>query len=274
MNDLLSNPAFQSGVLPFIVALVALLVLKQAGWFWAGLAFSIAFFCSVYFAVGFQIQPLTSTRKIILLVAIATLAGLLADVFRGNRVLITWISGLLAAVAVAWVIWPVVRRQEGAELWIILLPSILYVAWTVSSVESLRIKSSSISMAILALGFGTGFSALLGASALLGQLGIAAGASASAYVMVRLFRGDFSLGSTFILPAALLIGLLGIAATIFAKLPWYVLVILSIIPLAIRLPVNAHLSEFRKILLLSSYVLPIAIIAVVVTWRITGAPVI
>ena len=73
MNELLTNPAFQSGVAPFFVALIISAVLQRTmGWFWAGFGLIAAFLVNVFFTTGFEMTPLTSTRKIVLLGIVCT----------------------------------------------------------------------------------------------------------------------------------------------------------------------------------------------------------
>src|SRR5256886_5322385 len=75
MQEMLANPAVQGGLAPFIAALTvaALLAPFRLG----GLAVVAAFATAVYFIAGFTFEPLTATRKIILLGFAAPLAGLL-----------------------------------------------------------------------------------------------------------------------------------------------------------------------------------------------------
>ena len=147
-----------------------------------------------------------------------------------------------------------------------LLPSLLYTGWLTASSETQSEKADQGSMLALALGLGTGISAMLGASALIGQLGIAIGAIAGAYLILLLFKQDIKLGSNFMLPVGLLCGLLGIAAVIYASLPWYSLIPLVAIPAVVHIPLSNELSKFKKLLLLASATLPLTIISIVITW--------
>src|SRR5204863_197146 len=82
--EMLANPAVQGGLAPFIAALVvaALLAPLRLG----GLAVVAAFATAVYFIAGFTFEPLTATRKIILLGLAAPLAGIVIDfAFRPTR---------------------------------------------------------------------------------------------------------------------------------------------------------------------------------------------
>lgn len=270
MSNLLTNPAVQSGIIPFIVALVAAWVLRRAGWLWSGLGFAIAYYVSVYFAAGLQFTPLTSTRKILILGIVTIGLGLVIDALKQKPRFLPVIIFVASAAAVTWVIWPVVNREQGGAFWLMLLASILYAGWLTTATETLRTRTDRGAMLALALGLGTGISAMLGASALLGQLGIAIGAIGGAYLLLQLLKQDILLGSNFALPVGLLNGLLGIAAVIYASLPWYSLLPLALLPATAHLPVRGELSKFKKLLLLALYTLPMTIIAIIITW-ITGS---
>jgi hypothetical protein len=274
MNDLLVNPAVQSGFIPLVVALICVFILKRAGWYWSGLAFAIAYFTSVYFTVGLQLTPLTSTRKTLILAIAAIVLGLVLDVVinvaRQKPRVVFGALFAAGACAVIWVVWPVASRQEGAELWLTLLPSMLYAGWITAGTQTLHDKSDEGAMVALALGLGTGISALLGASALLGQLGIAIGAIAGAYLIMLVFNQEVKLGSNFTLPIGLLNGLIGVGAVLYASLPWYTLLPLVLIPATIYIPVTSERSKFFKLLMLALLTLPLTIIAIVIAWSTTG----
>ena len=266
MNDLLANPAIQSGIIPFVIAIITAWGLRRMGWLWSGLGFAIAYYVSVYFAAGFQFTPLTSTRKILILGIIAIVVGLGVDFLKQKPHFLSPIMFILGAAAMSWVIWPVAARQEGADFWMMLLPALVYAGWLTASSELLRSKADEGAMVALTLGLGTGISAMLGASALLGQLGIAIGAIAGGFLILLLLKQDMQLGSNFTLPVGLLSGLLGIAAVVYASLPWYSLLPLLLIPAMINIPVVGSSSKFKKLLMLAFYTLPLTIISVVITW--------
>ena len=271
MNDLLANPAIQSGIMPFVIALIAAWGLRRLGWVWSGLGFAIAYYVSAYLAAGFQFTPLTSTRKILILGMTAIALGLAVDFLKHKPRFLPAVIFVLGAAAMSWVIWPVAARQEGGEYWMMFLPSLIYAGWITAATESLRSKPDEGAMVALTLGLGTGISAMLGASALLGQLGIAIGAIAGGYLILLLLKQSIQLGSNFMLPVGLLSGILGIAAVVYASLPWYSLLPLLIIPAIIRIPVAGDSSKFKKLLFLAMYSLPFTIISVVITWISSGS---
>ena len=259
MSELLANPAIQSGIIPFTISMLAAWGLRRLGWVWSGLGFAIAYYVSVYLAAGFQFTPLTSARKILILGIVSIVLGLAVDFLKQKPRLLPAVLFALGALAMGWVIWPVAARQEGGEFWMMLLPSLAYAGWLTASSWSLHSKPDQGAMLALALGLGTGISAMLGASALLGQLGIAIGAIAGGYIILLLLKQDIKLGSNFMLPVGLLSGLLGIAAVIYASLPWYSLLPLLLIPAMVYIPVAGASSKFKKLLMLSLYTLPFTI---------------
>ncbi|WP_455222377.1 hypothetical protein [Kaarinaea lacus] len=271
MSNLLTNPAIQSGIIPFVVALIAAWGLRRVGWVWSGLGFAIAYYISVYLAAGFQFTPLTSTRKILILGIVAIVLGLLIDALKQKSHLVSLIVFIVGAVAVSWVIWPVANREEGGSFWIMLMASLVYAGWLSASTDRLRDSTDRGAMVALALGLGTGVSAMLGASALLGQLGIAIGAIGGAYLILQLLKQEIALGCNFTLTVGLLNGLLGVSAVIYASLPWYSLAPLSLIPLTVNIPVPDELSKFKKLLLLALYTLPLTITAIIVTWAVSSS---
>jgi hypothetical protein len=272
MNELLNNPAIQSGILPFAIALISLLILRPLGWYWACLALMIAFYCGVYFMVGFQFTPLTSTRKIYLLGFAATALGLILDIFPVARRYVITLVAVLGAASALWVLWPFLSRKEGMDLWLGGIGALVYLGWLTALVERNRLAQPAIYAGVFAIGIGTGLSALLGASALLGQLGSSIGAATGAFILLSLFRKDTPTGTSFTFPAALLSGLIGISAVAYAQLPWYSLIMIAAIPVLLNLPLPSTLSKPKQLLIMCALTLALAIAAIGATWQVTGAP--
>lgn len=266
MNQLLSNPAIQSGVIPLVVALISALLLKRLNGHWAGLSFAVAYYASVYLAAGFQFFPFTSTRKILVLGIVAIVIGVVID---NSKFSDKHSRSALTAIAVAaglWLIWPVMTRQEGFMLILFGIATMFYVGWITFGTHKIRKDSDRAAMVALGLGLGTGISAILGASALIGQLGIAIGAIAGAMLLLLLFQQNIKLGSTFILPVGLLSGLLGIAAVTYASLPWYCLIPLAGIPLTSYVQIPGNLTKIKLLLILAAITLPLPVISIALAW--------
>lgn len=266
MNDLLSNPAIQSGIIPLLVAAIVAVILKRFPGYWSGLSFAAAYYLSVYLAVGFQFFPLTSTRKILILGIIGIVIGIMID----NKICKTkyWYATLLTlgGGGALWLIWPLLLRQEGFMFIAMLLPALTYVAWLTVGSNQFRNNTERGAMTALALGLGTGISAILGASALVGQLGIAIGAIAGAILLLSLFQQKVQIGSTFLLPVGLLSGLLGVAAVLYASLPWYCLIPLAAVPLTSYINLPNGLTKIKLLFMLAAFTLPFPIISIALAW--------
>src|SRR6266705_6169758 len=101
MQEMLANPAVQGGLAPFVAALIVAAFL--APFRLGGLAIVAAFATAVYFIDGFTFEPLTATRKIILLGLAAPVAGIVIDfAFRPTRLAASALP-LPGAAAAAWI---------------------------------------------------------------------------------------------------------------------------------------------------------------------------
>lgn len=270
MQEMLTNPAVQGGLAPFVAALIvaALLAPFRLG----GLAVVAAFATAVYFVAGFTFEPLTATRKIILLGLAAPLAGIVIDfAFRPTR-LEAWALALAGAAAAAWIFWPILAPKDLERALLQGGTAVLAAAWTVGFSHS-RLAEDGVraGAAGLALGAGTGGAAILGASLTYGLYGMAVAAGAGAFLLVQMIIGKKThAGATFMLAAAFVTMLLAGAAMILAQLPWYAVVVLALVPLAASLPVSAGAPVWLQALLLSSFGLFVAGIACALAWHAGG----
>ncbi len=272
MDALLANPAVQAAIVPFIAALVVGLLLKPVGWYWAGLAVIAGFYASVSLITGFEFTPLTSTRKLVLIGICAAIAGLVLDYFAPKPRQLYPLLAVLGGSAVLWVIWPPLMRMNGVVLWMYGAGSVAYVIWTLLSLESLRNRALRADVAVTTLGLGTGIAALMGASALLGQLASALAAATGAFLLLSIFKKTLPVGLLMLLPAALLSGLIGVNAMTYAKLPWHSLLALAAIPLLARIPLPKKLPLWGQATTLMMLTLPAAAGAIYLVWREAGAP--
>ena len=270
MDTLLNNPAVQAGVIPFVVALIVVLALRPVGRFAVGLAVMAGFLTAVALTAGFTFPPKTSTHKIVLLALASVPAAALLHLRPVAWRIFAPIMIAAGAAAVLWVVWPVISRREGMEFWLLTLGAGVYGAWMTASVDSLYHHPGRALTASLALGFGTGIAALLGASALLGQLGIALGAATGAVALLHLFTQSETAGRMLTFPIGVLTGVLGVAAMVYAKLPWFVLPILGLIPLLAHTPLSSKLSPWMQFVLLGIITLAGAAAAVFVTRYVAG----
>ncbi len=269
IETLLANPAIQGGIMPFVVAGILLLVGRPLGARAAGVAVLVAFLLAALFAIGFTFTPMTSTRRLVVLAALALPVGLLADVFkRGNIVTaVLTATGFLAA---GWLLNPVLARKELLDAIVMGAGCGLYVAWLIAALDALRARSGASAGGTTALAFGTGLSALLGASAVLGQLGLALGSACAAAALTALFGALRGAGRTLTFPVAIAAGLVGCAGVVFAKLPWFVLPCLALVPVCASVVRPGFIPERLDVVWSGVLGLVPAAAAVSLTWWVAG----
>jgi len=256
MDQILNRPEIQSAVLPFIVSLSLCFGLKKitaSAWIWAVF---VAFLVSAGLINGLTITPLTGTRKIILLILASFIVAAL--IHHGVRSISLqrfglWVLGILALI---WVFWKVMARMDAPEIAVFLGAGIGLVLWLLWAFDRIGNNETQLHAAGFSLLLGTGLSATLGASALLGQLGLSLAAASGAVLLAWVLTGKAvapanSNRLTPTLPYALATALLGLAAVIFASLPWYTLIPLASIPLVTSLVPKKFDSRFVNTLITS-----------------------
>jgi hypothetical protein len=268
LQELLNHPAMQAGLAPFLAAMVAAELFQRPRL--SGLAIIAGFAATVYLASDFNFEPLTASRKIVLSGLIGTLLALLIDILRTR-----WFVSFLPVIGGAVAIWTAQRILQQQESPLVLQWSAAcaaYVGILIWDMDKLLEKGPiRAPVAAIALGFGTGAAALVGASALLGQFGLALGSAAAAHLLIQMFTNQtLSTGRVFTFPLALITGLTGCIAVLSARLPWYALIMLAAIPLAARLVPFPGTSIRINSLLLLILTLAIAAGSVYLTWRSAG----
>jgi hypothetical protein len=266
MDELLSNPAVQAGAAPFLAGLIVAVALRPFKL--GGLAIAAAFFTTVYFVAGFQFTPLTATRKMLLAAAIAPSVGILVDfAFKPTKLGATLLA-LAAGGAVLWAFGPVLGQRapgEGA----LLLGSAIAVAMFVVGFGQAALAADGVraGAAALALGIGAGVASVFSASVAYGSYGLALGAGAGAFLLVQMVTGSKShAGATFVLPALLTAALVGAGAMTLAQMKWYVLLVLGLVPLAVRLPGPERAPVWLQAVIFSLYGFVVAGVACWLAW--------
>jgi hypothetical protein len=268
LQELLNNPAVQAGVAPFLVALITAGLFRRIRL--SGLAIIAGFAVTVYLASNFTIEPLTSVRKIVLLGLISAALALLLTLLNFRR--FGFLLPILGGAAAIWTVQRILQQQPAQAILLWGAGCAAYAAILVwgmdklSDQEPLRAASAA-----SALGIGTGGAALVGASALLGQFGLALGAAAGAHLLIQMIANKpFPTGRTFTFPLAMISGLTGCVAVLSAQLPWYVLPILAAIPFAAWFAPLPGRSVRMQSLLLSILTFAFAVGAIYMTWRVAG----
>jgi len=268
LEALLNHPAIQAGFAPFLVALVISALFQRVKL--GGLAIIAGFATTVFLASDFNFQPLTSMRKLVLCGLIGSLLAIPLGLMQSR-----WIKSFLAmiaGIAVIWVSYRILLQQESIVILQWGAACVAYVAILVWFMDQLHnLESPRAACAATALGFGTGGAALVGASALLGQLGLAIGSAAAAHLLVQAFtKKPPPVGRVFTFPVALITGLIGCVAVLSSELPWYTLIFLVVIPLAAqKIPLN-NSSILIKAIQLLLVTCTLSGITIYLTWRSAG----
>jgi len=265
------NPAFQSAAAPILLALLIIASLhRQRSWS-EPVAVLACFLIATYLIMGLGLFPLDSTRKIVLFAMVFFVLGLAFQYLKVNRKLILPIAVIVGVIASYWIIWPWLKRQE----WLLLIASALSSAVFIIANSAGFHKASQSRKKFLALAaifaLSASISSIVGASAKLGQLLMAY--SMPFFVAFALdWLKPYQQSNTnflfliFCIPASLLT----VSATIYAEVPWFVLIALSLIPLSAFFNLPSSLDKNYKLwaeLAVSS--VP-GVLAVLLTWNAAG----
>jgi len=269
LHALLTQPAVQAILAPFLVALLTAELLQRMRL--SGLAIIAGFAITIYLVSGFAYAPFTSTRKIIWLCAASGVLAIPLSLL--NWTLWRAVLTVLAASAAVWVAQRVLLQHPLAVALQWGAGCALYTGWLVFWMDDLRDSPVRAGSAGMALGLGSGAALLIAGSSLLGKYDLAIGSAAVAYLFI-MFASNSHLpcGRNFTLPLSLIAGLSGCLAALTTKLPWYALAPLAVIPLAAKLPVSDNSPVWVQSTLLSAATLACAAGAVYFSWRINGWP--
>ena len=235
--DLLHNPALQASAIPFVVAL--LLGVALATTRYLALAVVSGLIAVLALTIGFAPVPFTAVSKLWLATLAAALAALVLEalgVVASRRAIVAVAVG--TGLAAVWMLQRVLANQETtAAAWALAAGAfVLTFATTASAITTGATSSLRAAVIGAGLGWGSGVLALLGASALLAQLGLALGSASAAVALAQLLRGrEAPLGWTLVMPPAMAAALIGALAAATAELRWYCLIPLPFAALASRL---------------------------------------
>lgn len=266
MQELLANPAVQSAAIPFIVALVLGWTLHRPRL--SGLALPAALAVVTALAAGFSFEPLTATRKLVLTGVACALPVLWLALRRTDGPRAGAVLAALAAAASAWMLLRILEQREPAPAVALGLAAAVYAAALVEGGRRFTRDPVAASAAALFLGLGYGALALLGASALLAQFGIALGAAAGAILLVQMLRGPSPAPAwSLVLPVAVAGSMAGLLAVFTGALPWYCLLPMLAVPWAASLPGGGDRRPTWLAAILSSLAALVpALLAVVLAW--------
>ncbi|MBG9388714.1 hypothetical protein [Caenimonas aquaedulcis] len=231
-RGLLDHPAVQAAAIPFLVSLAVAAPMRRARFLALGIV--VAFVAAVGLTVGYSFEPLTATRKLILAGAATAIAiaGLSRTHGNGGLAVRCAISAAAAAAAL-WMLWRVLQQEEVPGAYWKGLAAAAYVAALVGSSLSVEGDPARTAAMSMVQGLSAGGLALLGASALLAQFGIAIGAGAGAVLLaVLLRRQQGAVGAGFSLPSSAIAAMVGLLIVFTGSLPWVALLPTLLIPWA------------------------------------------
>jgi hypothetical protein len=235
LQALLRDPAIQSSAVPFLAGLLAAALLFQARL--EGLAAIAGFLAAVALIGNFAFDPLTATRKIVLVGCAAAAVGALTDLaFKPTRLGGPLLGAIFGAAAL-WVFAAVLRQKLPVEVVLTGAGVVALTAWLVAASVALQHDPARAGANGLMLGLGAGISAVLGASALIGQYGMALGAACGGFIVLLWILGPrVGAGHALTLTSAVLASLLACGAVLLAQLHPVAVAALALVPLAARLP--------------------------------------
>jgi len=270
LEDLLANPAVQSGVAPFFIALVIGFLFNRVN-ILAGLCIIAGFGITVLLSVGFNFEPLTSTRKIILLVLLAPCLAIVLQMLKPPIETVLLISYALISCAIIWIFWPVLKRDFWGEI-IPVISYMIYASWMMATfIRMTEIPALTASTAATLTGIAVGGAALIGSSALLGQMGMSLAAAGGAFLLVQLMvRSELDAGYTVTLTSGVIAALVLPAAVVYAKVPWIILVMVSAIPFACFYPFEDEDDVWKNTISLVLFCGLFIGAALYVTWQSAG----
>lgn len=221
MNELLEHPAVQGGVAPFIAGLIVALVAGRRA---PGLAVVAGFAVAVELALGWQLLPLSSTRRLIWVGIVCAFVVLLQSVLGSAHSKWRAVSALGAAAAVVWVLLGVLQQREIAAALGAGLAAAAFVGALVATAPNEHDPRAPSMAALVILGWSAGALALLGASASLALLAIATGAAAAAVLLLSLagLRTSEDMRNL-ALPACVLAGSVACVSSATGAVPWFAL---------------------------------------------------
>ena len=291
MDVLLEHPAVQAALAPFLVALLAAAILSRTRFTWLALVAGYAAMLSM--TTGISFTPQSASRKVMLLVLLAPLAGIALDLvatrasvvatrtdLAGSRAglldtgMRAWVLvlAIAAGAATLWVFANVLAQKEGVELARMAAGPAVFVAALVTLVLRLRDDGVAAGAAGVGMGLAAGVGALLSASSGFFMAGVSFAAGAGALLLLQVTTGRARApGFTGALVLGLGVALFGSASGVIAQMPWYALVLLLAVPAVVSIPLGATLTLPARAALFTAMSVAAGAVVVGAAWIATRA---
>lgn len=271
MEEWLGHPAIQGGLVPFVVALACSAALVRTRLL--ALAQVAGFLALAALAIGFSFESLTSTRKLVLAGAGTALLAAAIEWRRMPRGATQAAAVAVLAAASVWMLSRLLAQKDPGEALLAGALAAGYVAGLAGATLHVGEDPVRGASAGLMVGLGTGVLGVLGASAVLGLVGISAGAAAGATLLVQMVRGHAApAGSSISLPASGIAALAGVLTVSSASLAWYALLPVLAAPWATLLVPQSVRPLWLRAILTSLAALAPMLAAVGLAWFRPAAP--
>ena len=271
MEDLFDHPAVQAGVLPFAIALIVAIPLRNTRHL--GLAVAAGFLCAVALTLGFGLESLTSVKKLVLVgIGAAALGAMLELMTTEPRRVVRVVVAAGVALAVLWVLQRILMQRDAMALALAATGAAVYcVALLAGNDRAVSRDPVRAAATALVVGLATGVLALFGASAQLAQLGIALGAGAGAALLVQMLSGASApAGWTLGFSAQVIAAGVGLLAVFTGSLPWYCLLPLPLVAWSARMAPGQARPVWQRAVLSVAFALVPAVLAVMLAWFTAG----
>ncbi len=270
MQAWFEHPAIQAGGGPLLAALVVAALFARTRFAW--LAIVAGYSAMLALTVGFQFTPLSASRKVMVLVLAAPVLGLALDSFAGKAKWARAVLAVAAAGAAVWAFSSVLVQRDTLDA----IVQGALVAGCAAGVVWLSIGLRGDGLAAgaagLGLGMAAGIAALLSASTGYFMAGIAIAAASGAMLLVQIAAGRaIPAGFTGTLSIGVATALFAGASLMIAKLPWYALPLLLLVPAAAALSVGTRIPVWVRAGLMSAASLVAGGAPVAAAWFATRA---
>jgi hypothetical protein len=283
MPDILTHPAIQAAVIPFVVSIITATLFYKIRPAISVLALLVGFLATCVLITDLSLQPVTSTKKLILLTIFSALLGSILQYLVKKKTTLFISIVISSLMACTWLLWPVLSRKEWLDAIILALPLSIYCMSVIFTATFYRrtanVTTTDIRVVAIIFSVVTSVSCVIGASALYGQMAAALAAGSTGLLLVGLFFAS-RLGSLagqnqqsdefFSVLLYLPISLIAVAASVYAKLPWYALPCLAGIPAVLQITISSNHMYWKRLAIRTGLTTIPSGLALYLTWNAAG----
>jgi hypothetical protein len=229
MNELVAHPAVQGAVIPFVASAAAAFALRGRA---LALAVALGLAVTAVLLLGWELQPLTTTRKLVLVSLLAAVAAAgVARLAPGQARAAHAVLAIAMAVGAVWVVQRALAQQPPAEAAAMMAAAAVFMIVLLAGLSPAQESVLANAAVAVMLPWAAAAVAIQGASAVLALLAMAAGTAAFAGVLYgfvvrrRRFTREFAYPSTVaaalvVLASVVMGGVTAWALVPVAAAPW------------------------------------------------------